>query len=188
MTEESPDKLEVKLQYLEALRLAAYTSFNDRRNYEWKLSLAIWTALAVLLAGLVQPGEPGELFPFRGHRYGVAAFGAGFLIVLMHVYFNKGMAHANSIDRLKERIFSDLIKSNAGLEALIDAHSRQQKERKPEEERSDPEKLTALIKELPKPPEPGRSQWRGWGHLAQIRITILLTIAVVVLFWVKAVR
>ena len=51
---------------LESLRLAAYSSFNDRRVYEWKLNLAIWTALAVLLAGLVQPSRDGAVFPLRG--------------------------------------------------------------------------------------------------------------------------
>ncbi len=149
-------EVSVKLQYMEALRLASYTSFNDRRSYEWKLSLAIWTAAAVLVAGLVQPAKSGEVFPFHGESYGLAATIVGALIVVMHICFNVGIARANSIDRLKERIFSDLIKSELALEKDLKEH--------PEKTR-----LHKLIIELPKPPESGRMQWWQWGHLAQNR-------------------
>lgn len=182
--EEIPTKLEVKLQYLEALRLAAYNSFNDRRGYEWKLSLAIWSALAVVLAGLVQAKE---VFPFRGPLYGHAGLGLGLLIVLLHIYFNKGMAHANAIDRLKERMFSELIKSTAGLEELLEEQKKNQERKKPEVA-SDLERLEKLVDELRKPPEHGRSQWRQWGHWVQILITALLASADVALFWIRAVR
>lgn len=55
-----------KLESLEALRRGAYDSFNDRRSYEWKFALAIWTALAVIIAGLLQPIRDGERFPLNG--------------------------------------------------------------------------------------------------------------------------
>src|SRR5258708_18251334 len=133
---------------MEALRLASYTSFNDRRSYEWKLSLAIWTAAAVLVAGLVQRANPGEVFPFHGETYGIVATIVGALIVLMHMCFNVGIARANSIDRLKERILSDLIKSELALERDLENH--------PENTR-----LHKLIIELPKPPESGRMHGNG---------------------------
>ncbi len=101
----------VRLQYVEALRLAAYQSFNDRRSYEWKLSLAIWTALAVLVAGLVQPSQSGEVFPFHGIRYGVGATIIGVTIVELHVYFSNCLARANTIDRKKVLNYANQIES-----------------------------------------------------------------------------
>lgn len=58
---------EIRLEYLEALRFAAYQSFNDRRSYEWKLSLAIWTAIAVLVAGLVPTRSKGHSVSISRH-------------------------------------------------------------------------------------------------------------------------
>jgi hypothetical protein len=91
--------------------LAAYQSFNDRRNYEWKFSLAIWTALAVMIAGLTQLVQTGETFVLHGryHEIGSIVFGA--LLLLLHIYFNNCLARANAIDRKKMQNYANHIES-----------------------------------------------------------------------------
>ena len=71
-----------RFESMDSLRQAAYDSFNDRRSYEWKFSLSIWTALAVLLAGLVQPAKDGASFPLEGAAVWLVAAIVGVLIVL----------------------------------------------------------------------------------------------------------
>lgn len=160
-----------RLQYMEVLRSAAYDSFNDRRSYEWKLSLAIWTALAVLVAGLVQP----LVFPLQGHRYGIVASIVGFLIVLLHIFFNNGMARANAIDKIKGRIYENQIESALKLEDTETYLT----------EKGELERVKQL---RPSAPKYRWTQWWQWGHLAQIGITALLAATAVAILWVRAVR
>ena len=149
---------------MESLRLAAYNSFNDRRSYEWKLSLAIWTALAVLVAGLVQIDKAGG-FPLHGKRYGWIATVLGICLVALHVYFNNCIARANAIDKDMALFYSKQMRAALGL--------------------SFPPKLDEMINALPKRPKHPHLNFGQWGHLAQITITFLLTIAAVALVWVR---
>lgn len=149
-------ELALKLEYLEALRKASYESFNDRRGYEWKLSLAIWTAVAVIIVGLIQPLKEGNAFPFHGQRYAIATGVVGLIIVLLHIYFSNCLARANAIDRKKARNYNNQIESKLDLEdtALkkeIDTH----------------------ISRLPPAPRHPLLQWWQWGHLVQIAMTTL---------------
>lgn len=48
---------ELEANALEALRASARQRLDERRSYEWQVSLALWTALAVL---------PGALIAYRG--------------------------------------------------------------------------------------------------------------------------
>src|SRR5512145_2627789 len=93
-----------RFESVEALRAAAYLSFNDRRGHEWKLSLSIWTALAILLAGLIQPGE---VFPLRGSCVWVCFAFAGIVIVILHALWNNWASKANNIDNASGRYFRD---------------------------------------------------------------------------------
>jgi hypothetical protein len=171
----------ITLQYLEALRLAAYNSFNDRRSYEWKLSLAIWTAIAVLIAGLVQ----GEKFPFIDRRFGIAATIFGLFVVGMHFYFNVGIARANSIDKLRERVYSNLIMSIAGIQDKIDLQSQQQKNDCADRP-TDHELLVSLIRHIPQTPKSAQMQWKQWGHLTQLFITVGLVALALAVVWIRA--
>ncbi|SRR6266404_451807 len=159
----------VRLEYIEALRLAAYNSFNDRRSYEWKLSLAIWTAIAVLVAGLVQPGQVA--FPFHGIRYGVGATIVGMAIVALHVYFSNCLARANTIDRKKVLNYANQIESALQLPDTDLANE-----------------IKNLIVKLPKPFESRWMLWWQWGHISQITMTILLIAVAVAFVWVRTLR
>ena len=150
-----------RFESLETLRQAAYCSFNDRRVYEWKLNLAIWTTLAVLLAGLVQPSKEGATFPLRGTVAWVSVAILGTFVVILHAYWSEGAARANAIDK--------------GV-ALHNARAMQQMLALPYEG-----DLKEMIEAHPK-----RVGWLQWSHLAQIAITALLVLATIVVVYVRS--
>jgi hypothetical protein len=157
---------EIVLQYLEVLRLAAYNSFNDRRSYEWKFALAIWTTLALIIAGLLQPIKADEQFPLHKQKYRIAALVVAGLIMLLHVYFNYGVARANMIDRKKVRNYADHIEARLAIRT-----TELQKE------------IDLQVANLPQSP---RVIWWQWGHIVQIGLTFLLALIAALLFWVRA--
>lgn len=157
MTEEERRKFESA----ETLRQAAYCSFNDRRVYEWKLNLAIWTFLAVLLAGLVQPSKDGELFPLKGTGAWLSAAILGGLVILVHAYWSDGAARANAIDKAIARHYARIMH-----EVVAPPFDQE---------------LTDRIAALPK-----QVGWRQWTHLAQIAITTILVVAAVVIVYFRS--
>ena len=106
------DDEQKRFESLETLRAAAYTSFNDRRGHEWKLSLSIWTALAILLAGLIQPLKPGEIFPLWGTCVWLVFALAGLLLVVLHAVWSFWAARANEIDNKIRFHFRDEMINN----------------------------------------------------------------------------
>jgi hypothetical protein len=110
-----------RFESLGNLRQAAYASFNDRRVYEWKLNLAIWTALAVLLAGLLQPSKVGEAFPLHGTAVWVSAVLLGGLIATRANAIDKGVAlhYAGAMQDMLALPFA------TDLQKRIDAHPKQ---------------------------------------------------------------
>jgi len=150
-----------RFESLESLRRAAYESLNDRRSYEWKLSLSIWTALAILLAGLLQPAKTGEVFPLKGPCVGFFAFIFGALLVILHAYWSNGASRANSVDRKVMLHF---------------AHAMQNMLNLPYEE--------ALQKEIAD--LPATRGWTQWSHIAQIFITFLLALASALIICIRS--
>jgi hypothetical protein len=177
MATEHPEKLpngpeaykDSWLEYLEALRDAAYQSFSDRRSYEWKFSLALWTAIAVMIAGLVQPIKAGDAFPFQGFYFRVGGLVFGLLILFLHIFFNNYLARANAIDRKKVIYYSRHIES--ALPLVTDTALGQEIDRR--------------ISELPKLPEKTWLQWWQWGHIVQVLLTGVLLIIAELLFWAR---
>ena len=164
---------ELSLECWAVLRLAAYQSFNDRRGYEWKLSFGIWTALAVLIVGLVQPSQPAAVFPFHGQWYGPGATLVGLGVVLLHIYFNNALAQANAIDRAKQRMYEDQIRSLLTF-TETETYLREQAY------------LESLLRKKQAPPKSQFMQWTYWGHRAQVGVTVLLAAVAVCLVWLRA--
>lgn len=153
-----------RFESLEALRVAAYTSFNDRRGHEWKLSLSIWTALAVFLAALVQPAKEGEVFPLHGPYVLIAFALGGLVIVILHAVWNNWAARANDIDnKIRFHFRDEMIKMVAlpfsgELGTLIACHIQ------------------------------GRaSGWTQRSHLLQLGFTALLALAIILIVYVRSV-
>ena len=159
MTEEERRRFES----LETLRVAAYTSFNDRRGHEWKLALGIWTVLAVFLAGLVQPAKTGEAFPLHG-PYVWIAFAFGLAIVILHAVWSNWASRANYIDNKIQFHFRDEM-VNSGVKLPFS-----------------PELVTFIACHLQREPTHG---WTQRSHLVQVSITALLALAVVLIVYAR---
>jgi hypothetical protein len=158
MTEEEQRRFEA----LEVLRAAAYTSFNDRRGHEWKFSLSIWTALAILLAGLVQPLKPGEVFPLRGTCVWVAFALAGLLLVVLHAVWSYWVFRANYIDNKIRFHFRDEMINNT-LKLPFSSE------------------LNEIITKHLQPP----FEWTHRYPLVQVGTTLLLVVGVVLIVYVR---
>jgi len=160
MTEEEKRRFES----LETLRVAAYTSFNDRRGYEWKLALSIWTALAIFLAGLVQPAKTGEAFPLHGPCVWVAFAVAGLVVVILHSFWSNWASRAHYIDNKIQYHFRDEMINN-GVKLPLSQ-----------------ELVTFIACHLQREPTHG---WTQRSHLVQVGITALLVLAVVVTVYAR---
>lgn len=83
---------------LEILRKASWESFDKRRTYEWKVSLALWTALAVFTGTvLTQPQE--RMIPLRGCMVWSIVIIFGALVLLIHIMWNIGIARSSNLDK-----------------------------------------------------------------------------------------
>lgn len=160
MTEEERRRFES----LETLRAAAYTSFNDRRGHEWKLSFGIWSALAIFLAALVQPLKTGEVFPLKGPCVWIAFALAGLLVAVLHAVWSQWASRANYIDSKIQFHFRDeMINKSLGLPMSSE--------------------LTKFIEDhLKREPTYG---WTQRSHLVQVGITFLLAAGVVLIVYVR---
>lgn len=154
-----------RFKSLEALRAAAYASFNDRRSYEWKLSLSIWTALAILLAGLLQPLKSGEEFPLRGSCVWIVFALAGALLVVLHALWSDWASRANSIDNRIQFHFRDEMMNNIVKLPFSTDLAR------------------SIEKHLQSRPAFG---WTQRSHLVQVCITLLLATGAVVIVYVRS--
>ncbi|MBU2622687.1 MAG: hypothetical protein KKD92_10260 [Proteobacteria bacterium] len=150
-----------RFESIESLKRSAYGSFNDRRNYEWKLSLSIWTALAILLAGLVQPAKIEETFPLGASFAWIGAAIVGALLVFLHGYWSNGVSKANSIDK-SIYLYYDL-----EMRKMLNL--------------SFSENINMEIAKMSR-----TKGWRNWSHLAQISITVLLSAAAIVIIYVRS--
>ena len=156
MTDEEHNAIEA----IESLRQAAYNSFNDRRVYEWKLNISIWTSLAIVIAGLLQGVEVGKKFPL-GSTAWMYALGIGVVLVFLHAYWSHGAARANSIDKGVALIYARTMHERLSLKPFgVDVQSQ--------------------IDALPK-----RTGWLQWSHLAQVSITAALAMGVVSLIFAR---
>jgi len=153
MTEEERKRFES----ITTLMQSAYDSFNDRRSYEWKLSLSIWTALALLLVGLVQTAKFPVSFPFSV----IISAIMGAILIYLHIFFSHGVARANSIDK------DVFLHYNKEMNKIVNLPF--------------PKKLQDDIDNLPH-----NKGWWQWSHRSQIFITILLVMAAVVLIGVRS--
>jgi len=139
---------------LESLRKAAYVSYNDRRSYEWKLALSIWSSIGLVIVGLVQPIENGKVFPLGGTVAWIVALALGVVLIAVHIMFSIVIAKANSIDRAVSVTYMERMRE------FVNVHFNST--------------LTNEINEYS-----SNNVWWKKSHVAQIIITTILVVAVV---------
>ncbi len=138
---------------LETLRCAAWTSFDSRRGFEWKLALALWTALAAFIGTILSDGHPITGCP----RLLVIIMVA--ILFFFHVVFVRGLASAHLVDRRITYLMRDEMMKVADV--------------------AFPEDLKKLLDERRKT----MSDILNWSYLPQLGLTGLLSLgAILVLF------
>lgn len=146
---------------LESLRKAAYVSYNDRRSYEWKLALSIWSSLGLVIAGLVQPIENGKIFLLKGTIAWIVALALGVVLIAVHIMFSIVIAKANEIDRGVSLIYMECMQKSVAVQFG--------------------DKLTGIINKYS-----SNNVWWKQSHIAQIFITIILVTAVAVIIFFRS--
>ena len=100
MCSESQKKPEVLMKLLEL----GWTNFDHRRIYQWKMTLAIWTAIAAFIA-LYLKGDAPVLS--AGNR--VYLLVGALLVILVQTLFLIGMRLANGVDQKKALFYEALL-------------------------------------------------------------------------------
>jgi len=95
-TSETPQQSD--LEILKTLKDLTFERWRKRREYEWKLSFGLWTAIAAFIAIVL--GKDNRI---NGDVAAGVAFGAGLLITVVHGAYVSGIIHGtlNDLDRQK---------------------------------------------------------------------------------------
>lgn len=142
---------------LNELRRAAWESTDHRRPFEWKVCLAVWTALALFVGSVVT-----ARLAIASWSVVCATILAGLAIVFLHYRFIKGLRNAHNIDKETEGFFRTRMCEFLEIEL---PQTIQRKVKRVVEER-DLKKVVPFI--------------AHWNSGFQVGITILLAICCVV--------
>lgn len=144
------------LTVMESLRAAAYKSFTDRREYEWKFCIALWSALAFVDTALVfgrnglQTDIPNQTALFWGTAI------TAVIVIGAHAWWTKGLARASRIDAKKGDEVTDKMCDLLGFQWSDD--------------------LKCLFREVART----RGSIFHWAHVVELVITGLLAVIAVV--------
>ena len=87
----------------------AWTNFDRRRAYEWKLSLGIWTALAAFIALALRE----ETMDLSEHEWILAV--PACLILLIQGFFEYRVILANKVDQKRAHLYEKELNEVAGI-------------------------------------------------------------------------
>jgi hypothetical protein len=90
--------LKDRIDFCDRASKRAYTSWNDRRQYEWKLSIALWTVLAVSVGFFTEKGIVVTTLPYLGFATCVFA---------VYLLWLRGIWRANEFDRRMQFHYDD---------------------------------------------------------------------------------
>jgi hypothetical protein len=141
---------------LMSLHTDAFNRFKNRQYYEWRLSISLWTASAILLGFLLK----GDIHDLNFWIKGIMTFFA-IALSLSHYFWFKGAGKRTQMDTEASIFFEQKIQK------LIDVdHSEEyQKE------------LANLLKTSGK--------FLSYSYLFQFSITCLISIAIICVVWIR---
>ncbi len=150
---------ERRFKSLEALRKASWISFSERRSVEWKVSLALWTALAVFTGALLTR-SPTESYQLNGFWPVLVTALVGLAIVVVHTIWLIGINQNHQIDRELSHLFRkemcELVRvPPSAIEPILDKYSRWPTTRRPKGKRL------------------------NYSHLSEITLTTILALGAV---------
>jgi hypothetical protein len=103
------DEQKHRFDAIATLRSWAWASFDRRREFEWKVSMGVWTALAALIGILLTQDAP---FQVPAIKWG-SIFFVIFLLCL-HAVYSQGVATALKLDRDKALLYEELLDKEFG--------------------------------------------------------------------------
>ncbi len=95
--------IKTEIDALEELRKGAWEEFNNRRIYEWKMSMGIWTALTAFVA-LILTGRVKICSNLAMYAWIVIS-----IIFFLHAYFIYKLTKSNRMDRKKQFLYEKKI-------------------------------------------------------------------------------
>ena len=113
-------------EQLKALREIAWSSFKERREFEWRVALGLWTALAAFISLTL-----GKDVQFRGNAPLICSIVVGVVLFALHVYFVAGIVRGNKVDRAMAHHYAAEMRQLAGsvlptdLDSRVAKHQRQ---------------------------------------------------------------
>ena len=147
---------------VEVIKIAR-ASFDQRRSYEWKFSLSLWTAL-VLLIGLAIRAESS--LSFGPHASATLVFLAVSIVVL-HIFFHRMVYRSNAIDLRRAELFEAHLDRVLGVKCFEDGVDHYQNEA----QEALNKKRNGCF---------GGGQWVIWVH--SVSTIILVVLAGIILF------
>jgi hypothetical protein len=146
MSNEAQHKIDVLLK----LAQAAWKSMDARRAYEWKMAVALWTALAALSGTSLR----GEI-----HVDSWALYSASGLLILIWFIFvfvwMRGLHQRNAWDRDLAEYYWIIVEADLALGASTPRAARRGTVR-------------------------NTSMWRDWSHSTQIFVTTFLVLLAII--------
>lgn len=145
-----------------------WTNFDRRRAYEWKLSLAIWTALAAFVALTLQDKVTVSLEyknVWLASVFIVLIGGiAGFFVVLIQWNFQKRVKLANDVDKRKAELYEERLNQMLNISYYNNSGQISEKEKE----------VGKAINEV----RPSNGDWSAGIHVS---ITIILIVLVIIM-------
>ena len=153
------------LAALESVRSASYQAFSDRRDYEWKFCVALWTVFIIYVSALVVgPVEAGKAFGVTGWPLFLGTVGGSLLMFWAHLKWTIGISVANSVNL---QMAEQMTESMRDLLQFQWTQSIQDCHRKIREMRSKGQ------------------HWRHWSHSVELFITLLLGVMATCAAWIR---
>jgi len=137
-----------RLDLVTRLLETAWTNFDRRRAYEWKFSLALWTALTAFIALTLR----GDLPRLSGCAVPWVLIVCGIVVVGLHAFFEENVRRANNVDKARAQTYEDKLNGQECLDIPWDAVK------------------AAVDKLLFK-------KQGGWSTFVQVGITLILVVA-----------
>ena len=141
-------------EVLLSLQASAFNSFNERRRYEWRLCISLWTASAVLL-GFLLKGEIQAISPWL--KWGLTVVAA--LMMVLHAIWMKGAGRRNRADIHVAYFWEEKTRD------ILDA--------------AYPKKLETELRAL----RETSGRLTSWSFFFQLATTILLALAIICATW-----
>ena len=150
---------EVRRRFESIFQLYAlsWQQFNTRRTYEWQVTISIWTALALAIAGVSNIREIPKIL---GGIWTLLSF--GIMIVFLQVWWCRGIANGNKIDRLIAFHYEAILQNISNSEFSVD------------------------LKNKLKPSHSTFGKIFHWNYMLQIGVSALLIALLIVIVWSKS--